>query len=64
MEALVDVARAALRCAALRAMVRALPPRFRGGGAAVVGRRSAAAPPPLRRISGNVVTAGLNSSRV
>ncbi|KZT75518.1 hypothetical protein F511_47457 [Dorcoceras hygrometricum] len=40
MEALVDVARAALRCAALSAMVRALPPRFRGGGAAVAGRRS------------------------
>ncbi|KZV29991.1 hypothetical protein F511_20621 [Dorcoceras hygrometricum] len=32
---------------------RALPPRFRGGGVAVTGRRS-----------GDVVTAGLNSSRV
>ncbi|KZV39440.1 hypothetical protein F511_36921 [Dorcoceras hygrometricum] len=44
MEALVDVARTALRCVALRAMVRALPPRFRGGGAAVAGRRSGESP--------------------
>ncbi|KZV07054.1 hypothetical protein F511_45464 [Dorcoceras hygrometricum] len=36
---------------------RALPPRFRGGGAAA-GR------PPLRRVSDDVVTAGMNSSRV
>ncbi|KZV13566.1 hypothetical protein F511_45271 [Dorcoceras hygrometricum] len=40
----------AARCA------RCAPPRFRGGGAAA-GR------PPLRRDSGDVVTAGLNSSR-
>ncbi|KZV06629.1 hypothetical protein F511_45890 [Dorcoceras hygrometricum] len=46
----------ARRCIALGAASRALPPRFRGGGAAV-GR------PPLRRVSGDVVTAGLNSSR-
>ncbi|KZT76034.1 hypothetical protein F511_46941 [Dorcoceras hygrometricum] len=57
MEALVDVARAALRCAVLRAMVRALPPRFRGGGAAVAGHRFAAAPASF---SDDVVTAGLN----
>ncbi|KZT75810.1 hypothetical protein F511_47165 [Dorcoceras hygrometricum] len=44
MEALVDAARAALRCVALCAMMRALPPRFRGGGAAVAGRRSGESP--------------------
>ncbi|KZV33392.1 cleavage stimulation factor subunit 2-like [Dorcoceras hygrometricum] len=49
MEALVDVARAALRCVAFCAMVRALPPRFQGGGAAVAGRCSDAAPACLRR---------------
>ncbi|KZV07176.1 hypothetical protein F511_45341 [Dorcoceras hygrometricum] len=38
--------------------LRALPPRFFVGGGAAVGR------PPLRRVSGDVVTAGLNSFRV